>query len=124
MDVQTSSPWALGRRPSGFHRNSPQAGSGPGRAAPRPESCLLTEEKQLPAQHSCLGRAWVPTPFENSPQTWKARGPCGGLRGGRGGQSGSLAPPVLSEWFTGSGWASVLNTQSSRESVSSSENRR
>lgn len=41
-----------------------------------------------------------------------------------GGQRGRPVLPELSEWFTGSGWASVLNTQSSRESVSSSENRR
>lgn len=36
----------------------------------------------------------------------------------------TLAFRTKSVWFTGSGWASVLNTQSSRDSTSSSQNRR
>ena len=55
VDVQTSSPLALEWQLSGFHRNSLQNGmSGPGVTSLRPKSCLLTEEKKLLVQHSCL----------------------------------------------------------------------
>lgn len=68
--------------------------------------------------------ACVPNPFENSPPNLKRRGVPAARAAGSWGQSWPPTMPALSEWFTGSGWASVLNTQSSRDSMSSSENRR